>query len=528
MKIHDELDRQKRTKVSPSSNIELFDSIKPLISNTLQVWDLVDHFFNSEIFNCCSIFQKNDFYKELINFIGPKSYPAIRSRIDGTFDYIFIGTLLVILRISSLSIYNAGYEIQFIPFTIDSIDLAQKCYEKVKDEYHHFKLQLLQFILILDFYHINCPEEIEYIETSENSANFILVYKLAMGLGLNLENKTEYLQKIWYYILELDTNQFLREGNCSFLIRYENYTTELPDLNGSSIYTRERFKCRELIEPLASLITNMRSNPTIKELDSKIQKLEEYLLDNNFNSILSKTDKVSKTAKFLNFIDISSLIYMVLYHIFLHYTGKDTQRAFETVARLLSISNPILQITHFLDSTKEHQFNLQQHFGSSTFCLIPKILNVLHKFLQLQVSLMGRTNYIPPKAKIDLSFDEIKRISFQNARVIIANFGRIANQYFYAKRMNMIQTVLFVNTFGTSHDTPVAPNYLKLLDKETKVIDSKVLTELVELNLQSQSTSSTSQQAEFPDDHEDLLDVVLDQESIEQLEQMLNAQSFLN
>lgn len=115
MKIRDELDRGKRKKSFIPSN-ELFESIKPLISNTFVVWSLVDHFFESELFNTCSFFQRDDFNKNLINFIGPKSYPAVRSRIDGPYDFIFIGTLLVILRISSWSFYNAGYETEFMPF----------------------------------------------------------------------------------------------------------------------------------------------------------------------------------------------------------------------------------------------------------------------------------------------------------------------------------------------------------------------------------------------------------------------------
>lgn len=525
MKIRDELDRGKRKKSLIPSN-ELFESIKPLISNTFVVWSLVDHFFESELFNTCSFFQRDDFNKNLINFIGPKSYPAVRSRIDGPYDFIFIGTLLVILRISSWSFYNAGYETEFMPFTVESIDLAKQCYEEVRYSYHHYRTQLLQFILILDFYRTNCAEDLDYVEGFENSANYILAQRLAINLGLNFETNDEHLKRLWYHLVELDTNQFLKDGNCSFLIDDKSYSTPFPqEPNDATIYIRERFKVRELIKPLAMMITDVGLKPSIKELNLGLEKLEQYLIDLDLNFILTLPNKVEKCAKFLNFLDISSLVYMVLYHIFLHYTGIDTQKAFETLARLLSISNPVLHVTHFLDSTKDHFYNLQQQFGPS-FLIIPKILITLHKFLQLQISLIGRTNYILPKAKIDVSFEEIKRISFQNSRVIIANFGRISDKYFYAKRMNMIQTVLFVNTFGTTSESPVAPNYIKLLDNEPRVVSSKVLTELVELNLQAQASASADQGlVDFPEN--DLLDVMLDQESIEQLEQMLNAQSFL-
>lgn len=525
LKIQNELTRSKRKTVVFLSRPDLFEAIKPYITNTAVVWSLIDHFFESEVFNSCSFFQRDEFTKELINYIGPKSYPAVRNRIDSTFDFIFIGTLLVILRMSSWSYYNAGYETEFYPIGVEAIDLAKQCYEEVRDTYHYHKTHLLQFILILDFYRSNCPEEIDYVEGCENAATCMLAFKHALGLGLNLEGTEEHLKRLWYHIVELDTNIFLKDGNASCLVNEKMYVTALPqEPNDSTIFIRERFRVREKIKPLIPIITDVRLKPSIEDLEYHVKNLEQYLVELNFDSLLTIPNKTEKAAKFLNFLDISSFVYMILYHIFVHYTSVNTQKAFETMARLLNISNPVLQSTHFLDSSKEHAFNLQEQFGS-TFNMVPKILMTLHKFLQLQISLIGRTNFILPKTKLDFSFEEIRRISFQNARILIANFGKVSNRYFYAKRMNMIQTVLFVNTFGTNYDSPISPAYLKLLDQDNKIIDSKVLTELVELN---QAKNITKEQQKLPAaNFDDMMDIVLDEETIEQLEQMLNDQSFL-
>lgn len=529
-KIRDEMNKEKRNVTSIPSSItskhQLYDTIKPFISDTDLVWSLVDNFFESEVFNSCSFIDKEKFIHNLRDYIGPaRGYPAVSNVLNSPFDLIFIGTLLVILRISSFSVYNCGYETNFTPLPVDVIDLAKLCYKEVKDAYQFHKISLLEFILILDFYRLNSPEEIDYLESHEAMSTYILAYKIAIGLGLHLESASDHFKKLWFHIVELDTDQFLRDGSCSFFIDESRYSTKLPQFpNDSSFYIRERYRVRELIKPLCSAITNVHIKPSISELENMIKKLEIFLNTENMESIFMLKDKSQRAVKFLNFLDISCLVYMVLYHIFLHYTSIDAGLTIETMKRLLNISNPVLQTTHFFDSTKEHFYNLQEQFGTN-YTIIPKLLNSLHKFLQLQISLIGRTNYIIPgqaTSSMDSTLKEIleiKRIAYQNSKTIIANFGRISNNYFYAKRMNKIQTILFVNVFGTSYDSPVSSTYLKALEQDYKVVDSKIINVIVELN-------RTAHEQRNIDDN-DLLDIVLDQESIEQLEQMLSNQSFL-
>lgn len=526
-KIRDEIIKEKRTVIdipSYTSKDQLYESIKPFISDTNLVWSLVDNFFDSEVFNTCSFIDKEKFIHNLRDYIGPaRGYPAVSSVLNAPFDLIFIGTLLVILRISSCSVYNCGYENNFSPFPVEVIDLAKQCYKEMKDVYQFHKIALLEFILILDYYRLNSPEEIDYLESHEATGAYILAYKIAIGLGLHLESDSDHFKRLWFHIVELDTDQFLRDGCCTFLIDESGYSTKLPQAsNDATVYIRERYRVRELIKPLCSVITNVHIKPSISDLELMVGTLEAHLKKESIEWIFTLTSKSHRVAKFLNFLDISSLVYMVLYHLFLHYTSVDADLTIETMKRLLNISNPVLQTTHFFDSTKEHFYNLQELFGTN-YTVIPKILSALHKFLQLQISVIGRTSYIIPKASttIDSSIMdilEIKRIAYQNSKTIITNFGRISNVYFYAKRMNKIQTILFVNAFGTSHDASVSSTYLKVLDQEYKVVDSKVINDIVELN-------KTQEQRNI--DENELLDIVLDQESIEQLEQMLSNQSFL-
>lgn len=525
MKVHAELIKEKRQRLTKIPRSDLFQAIKPLISNTELTWSLVDRFFESELFNSCSIFQREDFTKVLINYIGPKGFPAIRSTADEPFDLIFLGTLLVILRISSWSLYNCGYENTeyFYPFGTESIDLARQCYDEVKEIFHFHKIPLLQFILILDFYRSNCPEDTDYVDGIESSTTYITAYKLAISAGLHVYCPMDYMKRIWYHILDLDTNQFLKDGACAYMIRDTSFTIELSQDSSDAIaYIRTRHYARELAKPLMLAISDVCSKQTVDQLDPHIRKLEEYLADLSLTSIFEIPNKSVKTAKFLNFLDISSLSYMVLYHIFINYTGVNSSLAFETIGRLLTISAQVLQITHFFDSSRQHDFNLHKQFGSS-FTLIPKILQTLHKFVQLQVSLVGRSRYLIPLktgGNVNETFHEIRRISYQNSRLIISNFGKISNHYFYAKRMNRIQTILIINVFGTSYDSPISQEYLKLLDQEHQVVDSKVLKDLLtELN------PTTKEFVESPSD--DILDMILDPESLEELDKLLNTQSFL-
>ncbi|CCH45841.1 hypothetical protein BN7_5427 [Wickerhamomyces ciferrii] len=527
LKIQEEVNNPRPDNLSPTPSSELFNVIKPYIIDTKLVWFLVNHFFDSEVYPSCSFISKESFKSCLINYIGPESFPAVRYKVDTPFDHIFLGTLLVIMRISSASFYNCGYSTDFEHNTIgpEVVALARRCYDITKSQYLSCRLEMLQLLLIINYYDNNAPEEVTSLESHETEGVAIVAYRIAMGLGLNLECETEHLKRLWYHIVQLDTEQFVRNGASDFFIRDESYTTTFPKIKDiSTDVTVERFKVRTLLKSIALRITNVRETLSISILESLIRPLEVYLEDVSLDSIFKTPNKALKAAQFLNFMEISSVIYMVTYHICIHLTGIDSERAINKMFQLLSISNKIIPVTHFLNSSKEHQFNLQQQFGYS-FNIIPKILQTLHKFSQLQISLTGRANFfLIMNNDVDtLNFKEMKRIAYQNSKMIIRNFSRIDTEYFFSKRIYKIQTLIFFNCFGTTYDSSVSQTYLDLLRNEPQIVDSKVFGELVELNKSDINNDQSSKENEVSD----ILNLQIDQQIIEELGNILETDSFL-
>ncbi|CCH42431.1 hypothetical protein BN7_1976 [Wickerhamomyces ciferrii] len=495
------------------ANKDLITCIKSCLSDLKLVWILVDLFFGSELYCFLPLFDKNEFKSQLSEIIGPRSDSELNNddktssiKITKRLELSTIGSLLVIMRFSSLSLYNAlrfdkndltSTELYIYehPIKKNFISLAQKCFSEVH-EFREANLKIFQLDLLIRYYSLISPEDCDCLLLSCTQAMGPLIHS-AMINGLNRDPKIAHpehpnpnlLRRLWYKVLYLDYYQVISTG-VPPMINDRFFDTIPPVLNTDSSALdyfidekiNERNKLHEFLKPLLNLILDVKEPPTLNKVIFMLKPLENYVYGySKIDSIMGMSSdtllqRVNKIGKINCFVDTVSLLYMIYYHFYLyHNENQEFKESFHYLIEMIKLMSFCTPLARFLMDEKHggFEFDLKTHFGIPMF-VIPRIELHLHKCIQLLFSILARikdmkmnhlkNRYIIDDAKIKV-LNDISDSSLKVACSILKSFANISDTYYHSWSMQKMHEFIIKGVLKNDYSGYFDPDKAKVIDE---------------------------------------------------------------
>lgn len=444
----------------------VYDTIEPYFADIVKVMKLLNRFFNTELYANFIYIDKKQFNEKVDNFFSSK-----RGQLSPN-DYAFMGQLLIIMRISYISSYNCGYDEKDEDLYVgcEASHLASLCFEEGQFPLHIQDIDTIRLMLLIFDYTDNSPESID-LKYGGGKCNEQSLVRLCVGLKYNIDplksKDSNFIRIIWHRILDLERTDLIYNG-FSVLTDSDTYTTTLPvlgnpDNTSFENMTLKRFhdrdnNFRELIFKVFNMVTNTKNPPTLDEFQVLLDKLVRQCNESNLEFILkldsdTEEQRCLKAFKFIDFLDFHCMAFMLAYKVFSHIedqpASSNKKGAIENVIR---IGNSIITLAYFIDPHQQHFYNLREHFGYN-IQLIPKIVQILHRVITLQYALLTKSCF-QNSLGTNFKLHEIKRITFQNIKVSISSFGKIADNYLHAKRLYMVHSYFVLKFFGQTCNIP--------------------------------------------------------------------------
>lgn len=322
------------------------------------LWMLVDRFFNV-IYPFMPALDELDFHEALTAIIGKRQFSeeSVVMHLHNDTDFAQLGMLLVVLRISYLSLfdnrnkiralcfYNSALELTYLAseeIGPHYISLAEECikqYDLVKD----VKLECVQLLTLLRAYMMHNPDN--FNPDVHDQAYSGILNSIAFTRWLNREprkvfnmdtlgyRKTTMLRKLWYTILDIDFSLSVFSGNLPS-INPSSYDVQLPcfKANGLNIEDTklDAAVCtaysdfsgiRALISEALQLLGKVSGNVPLHEVEKMTITLEEKETElYNIVSEFSQPHTHNVADAFVRVSDFHSyvMVYFVLCGFYTH------------------------------------------------------------------------------------------------------------------------------------------------------------------------------------------------------------------
>lgn len=464
-------------------NKPLFTAIENVVKDSKLVWILVDKYFDSELYCCMPILDKTEFIDQLSGIIGPRNNSpgkSITINITRKIQLAIIGILLIVMRMSSLTLYNAGKPLeqplsssdQFIsdhPVGKEAISTAVDCLSEVLT-FKETHVTILQFNLMMQHYKFIGPEDCDCVVASSITNTGPLIHA-AVGSGLNRDptlshpnyDKPDLLRRLWYLVVYLDYYQMMLVGYGP-VVNYDFHDTDLPILNhhesalqyGINEAFHDRKRIFESCRPLLTSVLSVKRPPKIKTVLNHLKKLEELVETSvKIEEIMripsdSVLDRFRKMRLFQSTSDQNALLFMIYYNFFLHHNEKkDSEKSLYYLLQMLKISKNVYPYLNFFgkpDKSNE-AFNLNKHFGVGALA-IPKMELCLHRVSELMISLLGRIKTHKSIVGVNMDeerlilLDKIGKVVFRITFFIIEALVNISDTYYHCWSMSKIQSFI--------------------------------------------------------------------------------------
>ncbi|ODQ57973.1 hypothetical protein WICANDRAFT_95140 [Wickerhamomyces anomalus NRRL Y-366-8] len=483
----DEVKLTNRQETQPFSTsidyeTETISKVQSILPEDKLMWMLVDKFFKSILAGFIP-FVTEEKLRERINDIikiDPNSGKR-EIKINKRFDFAYIGMLLIILRLTFLSVIptsNNTPDEQYIlanPITLQFINVAQMCLNQFR-LLRRGALPVLQCSLFMRLYHKYAPEDGDGSDGGDSEVFLGMLLQMGNSIGLNRDMKhSEPLKNdfrlhnlwrmVWHEIVTLDLYQSLTMGN-PILINTNCYDTELPKLEDNvanhnildmGIWRAvvDNFavndEVNQVVKDILDDVLNLKKMCILQNLFPKITRLEN-LINEKFVSVewilhLDNSDlygSIIKTHKFKNYIELKTALYVIYYHIYLRTDD------FEILVKMLKICMEITPLSLLLTSInngKTNYFDAIFGFGAQLI-LVPTILVSLQKTNQLITSLTSRTldyKYSYPKTPQTKSqlIKQLRDRLFIIAKDLRDCFLMLSSVYYHSWRISKSQNLIY-------------------------------------------------------------------------------------
>ncbi|KAH3686071.1 hypothetical protein WICPIJ_002951 [Wickerhamomyces pijperi] len=494
-----------------SRGVSLYVLIKPHLENFQKVNSLVQHFFSSELYFVYSFLDKREFLLQFYQLYGKMDHGSNSRLIADSIkqaDYIFLGQLLIVLRMSMLSHYNGGEGQGMDSIHDEVIPLARLCLREIdRSLMAKNMLAYIQFLLLLNYYQLHSPEY------GANSADYLQfdisrLFKLCLGARFNVDPTDKIprahanlIRKIWFYVMELNYMKFIYDGDPLLINDEKGYTTQLPKLDSTddereievirNIHSRAKY--HKLFQKAFVLTSNVVNPPKLDEMMALFDTLSREIQAIDLPGMLNKSstngnDKLSKLVKFSSLLDLFILYAALCIPLFYNFKSlNNAQKSQEVLLKTIKLTSSLLVLNYFIDPNQlSIKYNLHSQFGH-TFHLISRLLEVFIRMINIQVTLLSRVCYYGTfnSNQYTASFHKVRDVLFKNLKVILFNIGKMpADVCLAAKEIHLMNVFKIIKNFGRGEKCTLSKSYLKLLQhnellKKTTKLDESVCTVLV-------------------------------------------------
>ncbi|CAH6718742.1 hypothetical protein CLIB1444_01S13520 [[Candida] jaroonii] len=425
---------------------------------------LLNRFFKL-IYPFIPIIDEDDFRSNIERILN-----SHKLKIKEKIDLSYIGILLIILRLSYLSIfsllkdeYNELFEtpdnieiIKSNPINLDAIEVAQEC-SKYFNLLSYNDLRILQLGLFLRNYEIFGPEYGLGAKSNETYSFDIVLNRLANNLGLfnefNFSNDNLKLanlkRKISIYIY---SNNSIVSGVVSSNFISHSINIKIPAYNTENSNNRSPEIENVTIKLLNICLGGKRIVKTCNEFFEKFNFNDTNNKKNQFNhlinTILTDDMKSQNGARYkaisntfiLQFkITVQVLNLSVLFHVFNGIQDPSIRITF--LDRLIYyIFKKTIPIITIIFKKKNELTNVND------LIFIPNLLHLLHRIFIILLSLMIRLKLLNIKLVKENNMNQLYRLNLQLIDLINSSFTKLlkvihnlSHRYYYAWRTFKIQ-----------------------------------------------------------------------------------------
>lgn len=374
---------------------------------------------------------ETEFRRDIEMLFGPRSMTEDRiSRINfkTRLDLATAGSLLLVLVMAHMSLHaNYSKAKDFPARTPDEQYLikhpiSQKLAKVALLCIDQFNLMsrtafnLIQFLLLVR--ERQCMKGAESFSDGTQQIFLGLLVQLGISIGLDRDSSRSedmahkerlqaLMRKIWYSMEASSTFQSVIMGSPR-LITTDMFDTKIPTFNADfanicdlSIEKEtidgisSHYRLGLLINDILTSALNMHCPPRVGEILCKLDTLETYIRDKwgNLANILTPTDgdhcnNLRKVMEIYCYLEASSLIHPVYYHLFLLYESKHNFKACFLICKVI-LRYAVELISQLIPLMKYSYRYIGVGFDS---VLMPIIATAIQKFLQMQISIYTRMN----------------------------------------------------------------------------------------------------------------------------------------
>lgn len=514
----------------------LIDKIQAILPKKRILWHLFDIFFE-RLYPYFPFLEECCFTNEVERILGPKSFEETeikQLKIEKRLDLAIIGNLLVVLRLSYLSLFcnktdvneaklhtNSTSDEALLckcllsnPINITTIDVAHLCLQQFQF-LRIGSLPVLQLMLYLRLYHSYAPEDGDGADGGDSQILNALLVRMAYLLGLNREpdlfpdvSNEPYInhlgRKIWHYLALSDLHLAYSFGS-PLCVDMEYSDTNPPSLENSAVKPLHRKREASVINTLYGFfafslqlrdmmkkILNVRRRLSMPELSSflslfeikvfdKYGKIDEFLKPIDSTDFESTYEKNLKVKTYLSFL---AFFISIVFHLYLYYEAKACKLSFFYLKKM---------VLYTIVNTMPYYFDL---LGNSDvicdFITNPSLELIIHKSNQINVACIIKLNFqiyhmsqssehhhkmISDSAYFRY-FKALCRLScsfLKCTELGIAAISKISNRYYYAWRITKGHLYLLESIMSGDF-------YVNNYDKATSIIKTRFeLCEMEEL-----------------------------------------------
>lgn len=484
--------------------MELLEKIRVVLPKRKVLWALYQRFF-TDVYPFFPFVDEVILKVQIQNLIGVAAYDEEKISIIKVLrklDFAHLGTLLIILRFSYLSLFTnivsvneANYysedpspkaqEKRYLlnnPINIDVIEVSQLCLDQF-NLMRSGNMSIMQLALFSRVYHQYAPEDGDGTDGGDALVfNSILIH-MAYSLGLHREpdnftdqcndEKVNHIgRKIWYYLLILDLNNSMSLGTLPSTNK-NGFDTKLPfykpgnenvvdvEMERTTVSAFQHFgHIYDQLNDLMTLILNLRCKVKMSELTEKMDNLETHFVK-DFEKLknLMKSDVTTyhdtfyKTLRMKIYYSSNFFLVSIYFHFFNYYERRqNSELAFYYLKKVFVITIHDLMPFYFEFLEKSHML----FKNSSDIIVTPSFELACHKsmlvltsiFIRLQLAII---NY---ETKFDHSSRMIKELDYRThfnkvtkfkslvdscLKVFREHLQRLSYRYYYAWRITKAQ-----------------------------------------------------------------------------------------
>jgi hypothetical protein len=498
--------------------------------------------------------------------VAPAEDSPISLKIDDRFDLIIISILLIIMRLTHISLPPSFNDQIFnrYPINTEYISEALAILSLFKIT-RKTKLALVQALFYLRLYLMYAPEDGDGSELTQSQTLFSMIVQSAYTIGLNRDasNHTQMnfdkdhanlWRRIWLGILEVDRTVSTLAGHICLVQNLNSYKVDFPHLDEADLpldraiveeYQRSE-KLLKMYYDLGNMVNNIASSPRVCEIMDLLKRMQVYvqinysILDMRRLSESAEAEKdmvnFNNSKKIMHNFILRGLQLAVFQSLSLHYESmkhQDSSKMKEFFQLNLQITIEVSNLSYKLLTNQyadyvdaNHRFYLNRYienvFQRSMNSLISLIIRLYHS-LDLLSRGIGLSELIPTLTDtVDITFRVLSgmNVLMQNALGIryYQAFKMSLKYKFYVRSLRkegykcIRDTIDFIN--AKFLDDPIARlNMLQRID--LKMSPATALIELDSMNqLVNTSTSFLESLGEMMQTAEILNDEMLSSEDI--------------